>query len=131
MTFPIAEVNTVPNCGACGWTVGGLYPDLNGDAICDACGADLLAFGFAGLFPPEDLAAVGGSLQVTFTWTEAPDTSDIRYQIDGGVQVIESPVTSPHVVVAAAGETVSGEVRTVLSGVDGPWSAPESAVATA
>jgi len=120
---------TVPFCGACGFDANG---GLNEDEFCDSCGADLNRFGFAGLFPPDDLAAVGGSLTVTFTWTAALDTQDLLYQIDGGAPVlIEDATAAGEIVAATEGQKVAGAVRTVLNGVPGPWSTVVAATATA
>ena len=44
MTLPIATVDTQPFCGACGWDAS--LQDMHTDLICDACGADLTAYGF-------------------------------------------------------------------------------------
>ena len=110
---------TVPFCGACGFDANN---SLHGDVFCDACGADLTRFGFAGLFPPDDLAAVGGTLEVVFTWTANPDTSDVIYQIDGAAVTLDETVTSPYTVVVTAGQKVDLAVRTVLDGVAGPFS---------
>ena len=120
---------TVPFCGACGFDQN---ESLNADVFCDACGADLNAFGFGGLFPPADVEAVGGSLTVTFTWTLQLDTSDLLYQIDGGAPVLITGANpAGEVVAATAGQKVAGSVRYVVGGIDGPFSAPVAAVATA
>jgi hypothetical protein len=133
-TKPVDVVNTIPFCGACG------YPQLNSpnlqdakDAYCNSCGADIAAFGFLGILPPTALVATGGSLSVTFTFTVNPDadSTDIGTQIDTGPFVVQEGVTSPVVIVAAAGETVYGIVRSVDNGVVGNWSALASDVATA
>ena len=132
MTSSIPTVNTVPFCGACGWDVT-LAGDLSSDLICDACGADLRAYGFLPPPPaPTDLAAVGGSLVVTFTWTEVVDTTyDFEHQIEAETPVVTVGATSPWAIVAAAGEEVTGRVRSVVGGFAGPWSDPVSATATA
>ena len=120
---------TVPFCGSCGFDANG---GLNADALCDACGADLDRFGFTGLLPPDDVAAVGGSEIVTFTWTLQLDTSDLLYQIDGGAPVlIEDADPTGEIVAATEGQKVAGAVRYVVGGVAGPYSAPIAAVATA
>ena len=129
MTFPISTVNTVPFCGACGWDVN---KNENDDLFCDACGADLIAFGFGDLLPPTDLAAVGGSLQVTVTWTEAPDSSDLTTRINSVEQPHSIGATSPWLVAGLnPGDVVQVRVRTVLDGIQGPWSPPVSATALA
>ena len=127
---------TFPFCRACGWhvtTISFQYPDRAADDICDSCGDDLLESGFAAAEPPTALLATAGSLQVTFTWTDNPDadSTDFRHQTDGGAFTLVSPDTSPTVVVAGAGEVVSGQVRSVLNGVAGAWSTADEATATA
>ena len=120
---------TVPFCGSCGLDAN---ESLNLDEFCDGCGADLNRFGFAGLFPPTDVAAVGGSLTVTFTWTLQLDTSDLLYQINGGTPVlVEGADPTGEIVAATEGQKVAGAVRYVVGGVAGPFSAPVAAVATA
>ena len=90
MTLPIAEVSTFPFCGSCGHMVTNPATstgDLGTDLYCDACGADLIAFGFVvatGVTPgipsvltpatsvvPYDLADLqaGGALGETTAWT--------------------------------------------------------------
>ena len=122
---------TVPFCGSCGHDVGGARGNANDDIFCDACGADLNRFGFAELYPPEDLAAVGGSLSVTFSWTAAIDTQDLLYQINDGDAILISPATTPEVVAALEGDKVAGAIRTVLNGVAGPFTTIVAATATA
>jgi hypothetical protein len=133
-TKPVAEVNTVPFCGACG------YPQLNSpnlqdatDVYCNSCGADVAAFGFLGVIPPTALDATGGSLSVTFTFTVNPDadSTDFGSAINEGAFVVQTDVASPIVIVAAAGDTVYGRARSVENGIVGNWSANVSAVATA
>ena len=49
MTLPIAAVSTCPFCGSCGHMVtfnASSTGDLESDLLCDACGADLIAYGF-------------------------------------------------------------------------------------
>ena len=124
MTFE----RTVPYCGQCGWEVenSGLG-DIGDDLVCDSCGADLALYGFALLIPPTDLGAVGGSLQVTFTWTEdASIVYDFQHQTDGGAFTLVSPATSPQVIVGTAGQVIGGQVRAVVDGVAGPWSTIQS-----
>lgn len=113
---------TVPYCGACGYDVTSYGRNVNDDELCDSCGADLARFGFAGLFPPADLAAATGTDEVTFTFTAALDTQDVLYQIDDGDAVFDDDVSSPYDVAAPAVAKVSLAVRTVLNGVAGPWS---------
>ena len=90
MTLPIAEVSTFPFCGSCGHMVtfeASSTGDLASDLLCDACGADLIAFGFVvptGATPgipgvltpatavvPYDLAGLtaAGALGETTAWT--------------------------------------------------------------
>ena len=114
---------TVPFCGSCGWDVNNLdNGNLNNDAFCDACGADLNLHGFAGLLAPDDLAAALGTDEVVFTWTAALDTQDVLYQIDGAAQVFDDDAASPYTVSAPAVAKVALVVRTVLDGVAGPYS---------
>lgn len=123
---------TVPYCRACGWDFIG-SPNRDDDTFCDACGDDLTqSFGTAGE-PPTALLATAGSLQVTFTWTDNPlaDSTDFRSQIDGGPFTEVLGDTSPTIIAALEGEVVSGQVRSVVSGIDGPWSAAEEATALA
>lgn len=123
---------TTPYCRACGWDFVN-SPDLAGDFTCDSCGDDLLNSLGAGGEPPTALLATAGSLQVTFTWTDNPaaDTTDFRSQIDGGAFAEVSPDTSPTVIAALEGEEVCGQVRSVVDGVEGPWSALDCAIALA
>jgi len=130
MTTPTIQTVTVPHCGACGRDI--IAYDDGDDVWCDGCGHPLTYFGFGGLLPPTDLAAVGGSLTVTFTWTAADDTQDLLYQIDGGTPVlIEGATAAGEVVAATAGQKVAGAVRTVLNGVAGPFTEIVAATATA
>lgn len=90
MTLPIAEVSTFPFCGSCGYMVTNPTTstgDLGTDLFCDACGADLIAYGFVvatGATPgipgvltpatavvPYDLAGLQatGALGETTAWT--------------------------------------------------------------
>ena len=134
MTFPIAEVSTYPFCGSCGRETYGppVFTDLANDLVCDGCGADLLAFGYAATVPPTALLATPGSLQVTFTWTANPgaDSTESRSKVAANAWSAWATDTSPTVVVAAAGETVLFEVRSIVNGVPGP-SIQTSGVATA
>ena len=124
MTFPIAEVSTYPFCGSCARETYGPYAfeDLADDLVCDGCGADLLAFGFAASIPPTDLLATPGSLQVTFTWTAntAADSTESRSKVAANAWTAWTTDTSPTIVVAGAGETVLFEVRSIVNGVPGP-----------
>jgi len=115
---------TVPFCGSCGFDANN---SLHDDVYCDSCGADLTRFGFTGLFPPSDVVAALGTDEVIFTWTEALDTSDILYQIDGGEPVFDDDASSPYTVSAPAVAKVAGAVRTVLNSVPGPYSDIKSA----
>lgn len=123
---------TTPYCRACGWDFVG-SPNRDSDPYCDSCGDDLNGSLAGAIDPPAALSATGGSLQVTFTWTDntGADTTDFRHQTDGGDWTVVSPDTSPTVIVAADGEVVGGQVRSITSGVTGPWSATDSDTATA
>ena len=69
---------------------------------------------------------------MTFTWTEVVDTTyDFEHQIEAETPVVTVGATSPWAIVAAAGEEVTGRVRSVVGGFAGPWSDPVSATATA
>lgn len=131
MTFPVAGVDTVPYCGACGReTVGPwAYEDLNNDAICDGCGADLLAFGWAGLLPPAGLVVeadlpIAGWFTASFGENPGSDTTDLRWRINNGAwtEIIDSG--SPESVDAGGttNDKVDVQARSVANGVDGPWS---------
>jgi len=113
------DVLTVPFCGSCGYDANG---GLNDDQFCDACGADLLQFGFAGILPPDDLVAALGTDEVVFTWTAALDTQDVLYQIDDAAPILDDDAASPYTVAAPAVSKVALAVRTILNGVVGPWS---------
>ena len=123
---------TTPYCRACGWDFI-QSGNLDSDQFCDSCGDDLTESLGAPADPPTALSATGGSLQVSFSWTDNPaaDTTDFRHRTDGGAFTVVSPDTSPTVVVAADGEVVSGQVRSVVSGIAGDWSAAASDTATA
>jgi hypothetical protein len=114
---------TVPYCGACGWdTTNQNNGDRGTDGICDSCGADLTAFGFAAVLAATDLVAAIATDKVTYTFTENSDTTDARYSIDGAEFVFDDDVSSPYdVVIAAVGE-VELQIRTVESGDFGPYS---------
>jgi hypothetical protein len=123
---------TSPYCRACGWDFV-RSPNLDDDAFCDSCGDDLAVSVGPGIDPPAALDATGGSLVVTFTWTDnvAADSTDFRSSIDGADWVVVSPDTSPTAITAAEGEVVTGQVRSIIDGVTGPWSAVASDTATA
>jgi hypothetical protein len=120
MTIPSPLVNTVPFCGACGWDV--TNHNLNDDVLCDACGADLLAFGFKDLLPPTQLEAVSASGGVDFSWTANPDAdfTESHYAIDNGAYNAWVFDTSPTSVPASSGSKVHFEVRSSDNGVKGP-----------
>jgi hypothetical protein len=137
MTFPIAGVVTVPFCGSCGREILGpfAHEDLAADLICDGCGADLLAYGWtAGLLPPTavsiatDLPGVG-DFQVTFTENAGADTNTVQYRIDRGAWVTDALATSVHDVLGpfAASSFVEVQVKSIESGVSGPWTTIVSA----
>lgn len=124
---------SAPYCRACGWDFVNT-PDKNNDSVCDSCGDKLTnSVDPVGQVPPTVLLATAGSLSVSFTWTDnvAADSTDFRSQIDGGVFTVVIGDTSPTVIAALEGETVSGQVRSVTDGVEGPWSAADEAVALA
>ena len=130
MTLASPYVSTPPYCGACGWDA---HAENTGDLTkCDACGAQLSAFGFDSLAAPV-VTATAGSLKVTLTWTatDGADATETSYTIDGGTAVVTNPATSPQVVVAAEGEVVAGKARSIENGVPGAWSAVDSDTATA
>lgn len=114
------QILTYPFCGSCGWD---FTENLNNDIFCDSCGADLRLFVDAGQIPPEDLVAVGGAGDVTFTWTpnagaDSTESRSIRTQVPVWTDWLAD--TSPTVIVADPGETVCLEVRSVVNGVPGP-----------
>jgi hypothetical protein len=132
MTYPIAAVDTKPYCGACGWkpfSLGHVY-DLHADLICDACGADLLAYGWLiGHAPPEVFDVSGDTPlagQASFAWVPDPfaDTTDLQWRVDDGAWTLVSPATSIHVETGpfGSGDKISGQVRSVKNGTPGPWS---------
>ena len=138
MTFPIAEVNTVPYCGSCGRETLGppSFEDLHSDLVCDGCGADLLAFGWAGLVPPTGLSLSGddplaGDVSVTFVADPGADTTDLRYGVNVDPDTIITGVTSVYVLLQATSgavstDKVSIQLRSVVGGILGPWSPVES-----
>ena len=113
---------TTPYCRACGWDY--VARNANSDVLCDSCGDTLYESQGAAKNPPTLLAAVGGSLIVTFTFTVNPlaTTADFRHQTDGGAFTVVSPATSPQVIAGLEGEVISGQVRSVTGGIAGPWS---------
>lgn len=120
---------TLPYCLACGYD---LNRDFQEDVTCDSCGMPNVYSGVGLLDAPTDLDATGGSLQVTFTWTEVVGvTYDFLHATDDEAPVLVSPATSPQVIVAADGEKVAGQVRAVVNGIAGPWSIAVADVATA
>lgn len=133
MTFPIAAVQTVPYCGACGRETLGPYAhaDLHDDLICDGCGADLLAFGWAGLIPPTGVSLSGddplaGDVSVTFVAEPGADSTDLRYGVNVDPVTVITGVTSVYVLTqattgAVSTDKVSVELRSVVNGVPGPW----------
>ncbi len=123
-------VDTKPFCGACGWDYV-RSANRDSDGFCDACGADLSAYDPT--LNPVSVTATAGSLSVSFAWTAnvTADTTDFRSRIDGGVYTILTNQTTPNVVAALEGQTVEGSVRSVSSGVVGPWGKVDSAVALA
>ena len=135
MTFPIAEVQTVPFCGSCGRETFGPYAheDLAADLVCDGCGADLLAFGWAGLAPPVDTSTsaeadtpLAGDVSVTFVADPGADSTDLRYGVNVDPVTVITGVTSVYVLLAATSgavstDKVSVQLRSVVNGVPGPW----------
>ena len=138
MTFPIAEVNTVPYCGSCGRETFGppSFEDLAKDLVCDGCGADLLAFGWAGLIPPTALSLSGddplaGDVSVTFVADPGADSTDLRYGVNVDPVTVVTGVTSVYVLLQATSgavstDKVSVQLRSVVNAVPGPWSTVES-----
>ena len=132
-TPAVASVATYPYCGACGhdYVAYNIPPTL----FCDSCGADLDAYGFAPYAPPTGISAVGGTNQVTVTFTANPSaaTTILLYTVNGGATQTVDPVTSPRVI----GSLTPGDiVVAVLASVDasdnpGPVSAEYTATATA
>ena len=120
MTFPSPQVITVPFCGACGWDV--FEHNLNDDLFCDACGADLVAYGFFPL-PPFRVATdntVPG--QVEFGWTENPraDETESRWRLDFGTWSAWEPDDSPTLVFGAAGQRARIQLRSLVGLIPGP-----------
>ena len=131
MTFPVASVNTVPYCGSCGRQPfqGSVATDLHEDLICDGCGADLLAFGWAGFSPPAAVLSCDdpGAGQVTVTFTENPqaDSTDMLVGDNVDPDTIQAGVTSPVVIGPfTAGNKITVQLRSVVSGFPGPWGTP-------
>lgn len=123
---------TRPYCRSCGWDFIN-SPNRDLDSHCDSCGDDLVASVGASADAPTALSATGGSLDVDFTWTDngAADTTDFRHQTDGGAFTVILGDSSPTTVVAAEAEVVSGQVRSVVDGITGPWSVADSDAALA
>jgi hypothetical protein len=139
MTIPDGGVVTVPYCGACGWAPFGepVAPadDLNDDLVCDACGADLLAYGWtAGILAPtgvsllEDDPTVWGSVIVTFTANAGADSTDMRYRFNSNpVWVLVTGVSTLDTIDdVPAGALVDVQLRSVDAGVTGPWGSTTS-----
>ena len=123
---------TVPYCRACGWDFI-KSPNRDADAMCDSCGDDLTqSFGTAG-DGPTDLVATPGSLEVVFTWVDNPlaDSTEFRSTTDGPPFSPITTETSPHSVAGLEGEVISGQVRSVVSGFSGEWTAAEEATVLA
>lgn len=122
--IPISTVNTAPFCGSCGFELTALH-SLAPALICDACGADLRAFGFGAYVPPSDVEGTPGSGSVSFAWTDntAADTTETSVSDDGDLAVWSdfATDTSPTVVSATAGTTVGIRVRSVFNGIAGPY----------
>ena len=112
---------TTPFCRACGWDFVAI--NTGDDSIFDSC-VDELFNSQGGVGPPADLVATLGTDEVVFTWTAGTDTDDVQYQINGAAFVFDDNATSPYTVAAPAVASVSLQVRTVLNGIPGPWSAP-------
>ena len=87
----------------------------------------------SGQAPPTVLTAVAASLAVDFTFTADPagDTVDLEYTIDAGPPVTVLGVVTGVSVPALEAEVVEGKVRTVEDGVNGIYSATDSAAALA
>ena len=138
MTFPVSTVHTVPYCGSCGRETLGpwAYEDLAKDLICDGCGADLLAFGWAGLIPPTALSLSGddplaGDVSVTFVADPGADSTDLRWGVNVDPVTVITGVTSVFVLTevvtgAVSTDKVSIQLRSVVNAVPGPWSTVES-----
>ena len=125
------QVLTYPFCGSCGWD---FRENKNDDVFCDACGADLRLFVDPGQIAPEDLVATPNVADVTFTWTANPsaDSTESRtIQTSAPTWTAWAPDTSPTIVVAAAGETVCIEVRSIVAGTPGPAAQECATVAAA
>lgn len=120
----MTALDTRPYCGQCGWTVHNIFGgDANNDLLCDSCGADLTLYGWEGWVAPDDLVAALGTDEVVFTWTETDDTNDVQYSINGVLSPLDDDAASPYSVPVTAVGEVSFQVRTVLDGIPGPWSA--------
>ncbi len=122
---------TAPFCRSCGWDFIGA-PNRDSDSQCDSCG-DLITESYGLDGDPVAVVATGGSLDVSFAWTDNPgaDTTDFRHQTDGGAWTTIVSDTSPAVIVAAEDEIVNGQVRSVIAGFAGLWGVADSDVAAA
>ena len=121
MTYPIATVETLPECGACGWD---LTENLHADTLCDSCGADYVAFGGAGIVPPVAPVATPGSGTVSFAFTvntSADSTQSSESDDDLATWSVWATDTSPTVVSAVAGTIVGLRVRSVVDGIAGAY----------
>jgi len=124
--------DTAPFCSHCGYDF--VKKNVNNDNFCDSCGADLTySVNPIGLLTPSGVSATPGSLSVTFAWLENvdADSTDFRSQIDGGPWTVVLGDTTTTVIAALEGEEVCGQLRSVIDGVTGPWTASSCATATA
>lgn len=82
---------------------------------------------------PPAITAVAGSLEVSFTFTADPaaDTTDLFYTIDAAGDTTVKDVATGVVVVAAEGEVVEGQLRSVQDGVEGLYGTADSETALA
>ena len=135
LTDTAYDTYTKPFCGACGWYIGTLNPDLHGDGVCDACGADLRRFGFGPPNPPSSPNPAGLDGEVVFSWTESPETFpqgyEFRYQIAGADWIVVPNPTSPYHVAVANGTEVCGQLRGKADNIWSDWSTSRCATATA
>ncbi len=131
----MVDTNTRPYCGACGWKVGGQYPDIGVDGKCDACGADLGRFGWGPANPPSLSNATGFDGYVSFAWVEVPEQYpqgyEFRYSIAGADWVIVENPVSPFDVTVPNGTEVCGQLRGKAEGIWSGWSVEQCATATA
>ena len=134
MTLPNSAVVTIPYCGSCGRETLGPneFEDLAADLLCDACGADLTAYGWtAGLLPPTSVVVVAdapaaGNFRVTYVENAGADTNTLEYQINGGATVTVAFSTSPEEVLGPfnSNDVITTQVFSVQGGVAGPLSTP-------